>query len=394
MSCASELGTYLRGAGRKGAVAAVLGGAACWFGYVQMPERFYPAYLTAYMYWVGISLGCLGVAMLHGLSGGGWGRSIRRILEAGYQTLPLMAILFTPLWLGVERIYPWTDHEYAHHHESVARKLGYLNVDGFHTRAVVYLIAWVVIGLLLDFSSPNEQSGTDTPRSRRLQCISGLGFVVYALTLTLASVDWVMSLEPTWFSTMYGVLYMGGQAVAGLSFALFVGIGLRHFEPWSRIITPDRCHNLGNLLLAFVMFWAYVSFMQYLIIWSGNLPEENVWYLHRSQGGWQIVVVGLMALHFGVPFALLLSRQQKREATGLFRIAAILLVMRFVDLYWLVVPGFDRGETEPSGLAFHLLDLAALVAIGGAWLAMFTWRLSLRAALPLFDPDVTEAAHE
>jgi hypothetical protein len=332
--------------------------------------------------------------MLHGLSGGGWGRSIRRVLESGYQTLPLMALLFTPLWLGVEQMYPWTDHEYAHHHESVARKLGYLNVDGFHIRAAVYLIAWVVIGLVLDFSSPNDQPGTDTPRNRRLQGTSGLGFIAYAVTLTLASVDWVMSLEPTWFSTMYGVLYMGGQAVAGLSFSLFVAIGLRRFEPWSRVITPDRCHNLGNLLLAFVMFWAYVSFMQYLIIWSGNLPEENVWYLHRSHGGWQLVVAALMSLHFGVPFALLLSRQQKREPLGLFRIACILLVMRFVDLFWLIVPGFDRGTTEPSGLAFYLLDLAAMVAIGGAWLAMFAWRLSLRAPVPLYDFDLTEAAHE
>ena len=169
---------------------------------------------------------------------------------------------------------------------------------------------------------------------------------MYALTITLASVDWVMSLEPTWFSTMYGVLYMGGQAVAGLSFAPFVTIGLARFDPWSRVMTPQRCHDLGNLLLAFVMFWAYVSFMQYLIIWSGNLPEENVWYLHRSHGGWKIVVAALMLLHFAVPFALLLSREQKRERTGLFRIAIILLVMRYVDLYWLVVPGFDRGTVR------------------------------------------------
>src|ERR1700675_1112034 len=175
-----------------------------------------------------------------------------------------------------------------------------------------------------------------------------------------------MSLEPEWYSTMYGVLYMGGQAVSGMSFALVAVVALGRFEPWSRTVTEQRRHDLGNLLLAFVMFWAYVSFMQYLIIWSGNLPEENVWYLHRSQGGWRVAVAGLMALRFAVPFALLLSRQQKREAAGLFRIAAILLVMRFVDLYWLVVPAFDRGTTEPSGLAFYLLDLAAMVGIGGA----------------------------
>jgi hypothetical protein len=394
MSTPADLGSCLHTIGRRGAIAAILGGAICLAGYTQMPGRFYPAYLTAYMYWLGMSLGCLGLAMMHGLSGGGWGRSIRRVLESGYQTLPLMALLFTPLWLGVGRIYLWTDHEYAHHHESVARKLGYLNVNGFHLRAAIYLIAWVVISLLLNYSSPNEQSSPDSPRSRRLQTTSGLCFIVYALTITLASVDWVMSLEPTWFSTMYGVLYMGGQAVAGLSFSLFVAIGLGRFEPWSRVMTPQRCHDLGNLLLAFVMFWAYVSFMQYLIIWSGNLPEENVWYLHRSHGGWKIVVAALMGLHFAVPFGLLLSREQKRERAGLFRIAIILLVMRYVDLYWLVVPGFDHGTGAPAGLAFHVLDLAAWIAIGGAWVAVFAWRLSARASLPLYDPDLTEAAHE
>jgi hypothetical protein len=233
-----------------------------------------------------------------------------------------------------------------------------------------------------------------------LQTFSGLGFIVYGLTLTVAAVDWVMSLEPTWFSTMYGVLYMAGQAVSGLSFSLCVALLFSRFEPWSKTMTPQRCHDLGNLLLAFVMFWAYVSFMQYLIIWSGNLPEENVWYLHRSTGGWRLVVAALMALHFGVPFALLLSREQKRQVTGLFRIAAILIVMRFVDLFWLIVPAFGpattegHGASEPAaGLAFHYLDVAAMAAIGGIWLVMFAWRLSKRAELPLYDPELAEAAH-
>ena len=212
--------------------------------------------------------------------------------------------------------------------------------------------------------------------------------------MTLAAVDWVMSLEPEWYSTMYGLIHMAGQAVSGLSLSLVVVVALAKFEPWSHIVTPVRRNDLGNLLLAAVMFWAYCSFFQYLVIWSGNLPEENVWYVHRSRGGWESLAMGLAGLHFAAPFLLLLSRQMKRQATDIGRIALLLLVMRYLDLYWLIVPGFERAGSGVHGLTFHWLDLAALGAIGGAWLAVFSWRLSARVRLPMFDPDVTEVVDE
>jgi hypothetical protein len=394
MTPSLELTRYLRRVGMGGLLVAVIGGAACAYGYANLKEQFYRAYLTAYLFWLGIGLGCMGLAMLHGLTGGAWGLTIRRVIEAGYQTMPLLALLFTPLWLGVERMYEWADPEVMRHSEVLAGKAGYLNVDGFHTRAIVYFFVWIAITWSQDRSSPNDEFQGDTPRGRRLQRASALGFIAYGLTITLASVDWVMSLEPEWYSTMYGVLYMGGQAVSGMSFALIAVITLGRFEPWSRTVTPLRRNDLGNLLLAFVMFWAYVAFMQYLVIWSGNLPEENVWYLHRSQGGWEYLVMSLMGLHFAVPFLLLLSRNLKRQAAGIFRIAALLLVMRYVDLYWLIVPGFQRGETGTHGLTFHWLDLAALAAIGGVWLAVFAWRLLVRVRLPIYDPEFMETVDE
>jgi hypothetical protein len=380
--------------GLGGLACAIVGGAASAYGYENLPERFYPAYLTAFMYWLGISLGCLGLAMLHGLTGGAWGRAIRRIFESGYETLPLMALLFVPLWFGVERIYEWTDPEFVRHHETVARKIHYLNVEGFHLRAIVYFAIWIVCALLLNWFSPDGSEDADSPRTRRLQGVSGLGVVGYVVSLTLASVDWVMSLEPEWYSTMYGVLYLAAQAVSSLAFCLVVATLLGQLEPWSKIVTPQRRNDLGNLLLAFVMFWAYTAFFQYLIIWSGNLPEENVWYIHRSSGGWQFVVMGLMALHFAVPFMWLLSRNQKRNSASLGRIAALLLVMGYVNLYWLVVPGFQRGTSESKGLAFHWLDVTAFAAIGGLWLAMFAWRLSVRVHMPLYDPELSEVVDE
>jgi hypothetical protein len=377
-----------------GLAVACAAGAACAYGYASARNEFYPAYLTAYLYWLGMALGCLAVAMLHGLTGGAWGTAIRRVIEAGFQTVPLMALLFAPIWLGVEQIYEWAHPDAVQHNEHLAGKAAYLNVVWFHRRAMIYFVAWIAIGWLLILSAPNDDPRTDTRRSHRLQRTSAAGLIVYGLTITLAAVDWVMSLEPEWFSTMYGVLYICGQGVSGISFALVAVLLLGDFEPWSRTVTAQRRHDLGNLLLAFVMFWAYVAFMQYLVIWSGNLPEENVWYLRRSQGGWRYVVISLMALHFAVPFLLLLSRQRKRDAAGLFQIAALLLVMRYVDLRWLIVPGFQHADTSARGLAFHWLDLAAMAAIGGAWLALFGWRLLARVKLPIYDPELVEVVDE
>ena len=376
-----------------GMVVAGVGGVLCAVGWVAAPEQFFPAWLTAWFYWLGIALGCLVMAFVHGMTGGGWGRAIRRIIEAGFQTLPLLAIFFVPVWLGVGRIYQWADPEELHRHAAIARKAGYLNVGGFQVRAVIYFFLWMAITWLIGRSSPNDEPVIDSDRSRRLQRHSGMCFIAYGVTMTLAAVDWVMSLEPEWYSTMYGLIHMAGQAVSGLSLALVVAAVFCNGEPWSKSLNSARLNDLGNLLLAAVMFWAYCSFFQYLVIWSGNLPEENVWYVHRSRGGWQYLAMILAGLHFVVPFLLLLSRQLKRQAADLGRIALLLLVMRYADLYWLIVPGFDHGASGRHGFAFHWLDLAAMAAIGGAWLAVFAWRLSVCVRFPIYDPDLTEAAH-
>jgi hypothetical protein len=370
------------------------GGALSLYGWINLPERFHPAWLTAYFYWLGMGLGCLVVALLHGMAGGAWGRAVRRVVEAGYQTLPLLALLFVPLWLEAGRIYEWADPEAVRQHEALARKAGYLNVAGFQMRAIIYFLVWLAMGWVIGRSSPNDEPRLESPRSQRLQRHSGLCFIAYGVTMTLASVDWVMSLEPEWYSTMYGLIHMAGQAVSGLSLAVIVVVALREFEPWSQIVTPVRLNDLGNLLLTAVMFWAYCSFFQFLVVWMGNLPEENVWYVHRSQGGWQYLAMALAALHFAAPFVLLLSRHLKRQGTDLCRIAIGLLCMRYIDLYWLIIPGFQRGKSGSHDVTFHWLDVAALAAIGGAWLALFSWRLSARVRIPMYDPDIKETVDE
>jgi hypothetical protein len=378
----------------SGLTLALGGGIACAAGCFSYPEQFDAAWLTAYFYWLGMALGMLAITLLHGMSGGAWGRAIRRVIEAGCQTLPLMAVLFLPVWLRVGQIYEWADPDVVRQSESLARKAGYLNVAGFQWRAILYFAVWIGSTWVIGFSSPNDEAALETPRSVRLQKHSGLCFVGYAFTMTLAAVDWIMSLEPEWYSTMYGLIHIAGQAVSGMSFALVVVSVLREYEPWSKIVTPDRLNDLGNLLLASVMFWAYCSFFQFLVIWSGNLPEENVWYVHRTQNGWEYLAQVLLVLHFAVPFLLLLSRQLKRQALDLGRIAALLLVMRYLDLYWLTVPGFGQSQSAGSGITLFWLDVAALAAIGGAWLAVFAWRLSVRVSVPMYDPEVTEKNDE
>lgn len=349
------------------------------------PEQFFRSYLLAYVFWVGISLGSLGVVMLHHLTGGGWGFVIRRLLESGTRTLPLMALLFVPLLFGMSDLYVWARPDAVAADEILQHKSAYLNPSFFMLRTAIYFAAWIGVASLLNRWS-GEQDRTAAPGlTRRLQLLSGPGLVLYGLTVTFASVDWVMSLEPHWFSSIYGILFMVGQGLASLAFATALAVALADRPPLSELVSPARLHDLGNLLLAFVMLWTYIAFSQFLIIWSGNLPEEIPWYLHRTGGGWQWIGLFLLAFHFALPFLLLLSRQIKRDARMLMIVSAAIIAMRLVDLYWLVVPAF-----HPDGVRLHWMDLAAPVGIGGLWMAVFAWQLKQRPLVPIHDPRLKE----
>lgn len=393
MKVASELTRPLGRLRSIALIAAVVGGLGSAAGFWWDREQFYSAYLTAFLYGLGLSLGCLGIAMIHGMTGGAWGQMIRRVVESGYATLPLLAVLFLPLLFSVDQIYEWADDDFVQRHATVLKKSAYLNVIGFQWRALVYFVIWLAIGWVLNSTSPNDEHEAETPRSLRRQQVSGLGFMAYGFTLTLAMVDWAMSLEPEWYSTMYALIHIVGQGVAAISFAIVIVVGMRAYRPWSRSVTPKRLNDIGNLLLAAVMFWAYCSFFQFLVIWSGNLPEENVWYLRRSTGGWQYLVMGLLLFHFAVPFLLLLSKSTKRDPIALNRVALLLLVMHYVDLYWIVVPGFSRDESQ-RGFTIHWQCVPSLLLVGGLWLWVFAGRLAYRIRLPIYDPELKEKLNE
>jgi hypothetical protein len=371
--------------GAAGVVLALLG---VWLNLAQ----FFRAYLVAYLFWSGLSLGCLALLMLHHLVGGAWGAMIRRLLEAGTRTLPLMVVLFVPLLYGLTTLYSWSQPEVVAHDGLLQHKSVYLNVPFFVQRAALYFAIWLIVMFFLNHWSRQQEQVAGAPQERRVQrrlrLLSAPGLVLYVLTVTFAAVDWIMSLEPHWYSTLYGVVILVGQILAALALAIVLITQLAEVPPVSTVLTLQHLHDLGNLLLAFVMFWAYIAFSQFLIIWSGNLPEEVSWYIHRTQGGWEWLGGLVFLLHFGLPFVVLLSRTSKRRAQVLWRIAAGLLGLHLLELFWLVLPAF-----YPSTLAIHWLDVGLPIGMGGLWMAVFVWQLQRRSLLPLHDPRLQEVVH-
>ena len=368
--------------------ALLVGGAAlgiCIVGAFPNPDQFFRSYLLGYLFWIGIALGSLAILMLHHMVGGAWGFVICRALESATRTLPLMGLLFVPLLFGMQNVYIWARPEAVAADELLQHKSPYLNPPLFVARAAIYFAIWIAIAYFLNKWSAEHDRTADGSLVRRLQILSGPGLLLYGLTVSFAFVDWVMSLEPHWFSTVYGVMFMIGQALGALAFAIAVTALLAKRKPLSDVVEAGHFHDLGNLLLAFVMLWAYIAFSQYLIIWSGNLPEEITWYLHRGSGGWQWVALLLFLFHFCLPFLVLLSRVAKRRVRILATVAAAMTVMRLVDLFWLVAPAF-----HPTEFSLHWMDLGAPVGIGGIWIAMFVWQLGKRALLPAYDPRLNE----
>jgi hypothetical protein len=388
---------------RRALVAGVVGAVACAVGAFLSPAQFFRSYLVAYLYWMGVALGCLGVGLLHNMTGGAWGRVIRAFLEAGMRTLPLVALFFVPVALGARHLYEWTHADVVAADELLQSKSAYLNLPAMLVRAVVYFALWIGFAAFSTRFAERAQSPSSAgaAATRRLKLSSAPGILIYVLTMTFASIDWAMSLDPHWFSTIYGVIFIVGQALSAFALAIVLLAALRDDEPLAGVVTQDHFHDLGNLLFAFVLLWAYVSLSQLLIIWSANLPEEIPWYLRRFYGGWQYVGFALVAFHFILPFFILLSRLAKRRSVILARVAIAILVMRYVDLYWMVAPEMYAVESEGTMLGarsqfhFHWLDVAAFAAIGGLWLALYMRGLRARPLLAAHEPteEPVDAPH-
>jgi hypothetical protein len=362
-------------------------------------DTFFHSYLVAFVFWTSVALGCLGLLMVQYLGGAGWGLLIRRQLEAGSHTLWLMLILFLPIAiLGLHSLYDWSDPSRITNEAELKlldHKSPWLNQRGFLIRGVIYFVVWIGLAAYLRKWSKQQDENRDMSAVQRAQNLSGPGFVLYGIAVTFAGIDWVMSLDVEWFSTIFGLLMLIGQGVLALAFLITIGVYLSGREPMDRVYQPKHFHDLGKLLLAAVMVWAYFSFSQLLIIWSGNLPEEIPWYLERFRGQWRWLGVALILLNFALPFLLLLSRDLKHNRRRLMAVAWLLIAMRFVDLLWLIAPEFEgghSGEARHYGLsvASYINYAAAVIGVGGLWLGWFFYQLRQRALVPYNDPQLRE----
>jgi hypothetical protein len=368
-------------------VIGVLAGIASAAGAFLSAQQFLRGYLIGYMLVLGFSLGSMALLMLGHLTGGNWWMIGRRVMEAAIGNLPLLTLLFVPIWLGRHGLYIWLDPAYVAAHHSVAAKSGYLNDSFWTLRAVIYFAIWNLWAFALRSGSLKQDGDASPAVWEKLKVWSAPGLLMFGLTITLASTDWIMSLDPAWYSTIFGMFFMISEMLSVMALMIVILCSLREFAPYDKVLGPDKLHDYGKLMLAFTMVWAYFSFSQWLIIWAGNLPEEITWYLDRIHGGWQIVALALVFLQFSLPFLLLLSRELKRDARKLVPVALLVLVMRYVDLYWLVAPNpFPGTSGAEHHLTYHWTYFAAPLALVSIWLGTFFWQLSKRPLLVVTEP--------
>jgi hypothetical protein len=355
-------------------------------------QQFMHSWLIGFLFCLGLALGSMALLMVQHLSGGQWGMVSRRIFEAGTRTLPVVALLFIPIALQLPTLFEWARPEAAEN-AVIHAKAGYLNVSFFLIRAVIYFAFWMTCMVLLNrWSAEQDRGVATTPAdSVRFRTLSGPGLLFLVISVTFASVDWIMSLDPEWFSTIFGLLTIAGWGLTTFALTVVVLSMLDRSGAAPDILKPRHFHDLGKLMLAFTMLWAYLSFSQFLIIWAGNLPEEIPWYIRRTTGSWGYVAIGLVIGHFALPFVLLLSQDLKKRSGMLAGVAMFIIFMRLIDAIWLVEPEFRPGTAFP----IHWMDFSLPLGLFGVWLFVFTRNLRSRALLPRNDPYFKEAfAHE
>ena len=375
-------------------VGVVFGVIAVILAFIQ-PQQFYRAYLLGFMLWLGVALGSMAILMIRHLTGGGWGMVIRRILGAAMRTLPLLAVLFIPVILGIHKLYIWAqpldqvaDKHLREHLESITKT--YLTTNGFIGRAIFYFAIWNLLSFLLSHWSRQTDHAGAPDNTHRFKTVAGPGLILYAFTISFATIDWVMSLDPSWISTIFGLIILIGEVLSAMCFAVVVERILFNYKPMSEMLKPDFVHDHGKWMLTFIMMWAYFSFSQWLIIWAGNLPSEITFYMRRLNGGWGSVGLEVALFGFVFPFMMLLSRPYKRDIRKLVWLAVWLLLMRYLDLFWIIEPNFSQT------LTVTLADIVVPIAIGGFWLAYFFHNLGSLPLLPAYDPsagEVLEPAH-
>jgi len=376
--------TSISGVDRLGKTALCIGlGALAFFIVLGLrnPVQFFQSYLFAFVFWLGLPLGCTAIRLIHNLVSGTWGFPLRRPLESATKTLPLMALLVLPILFRLPVLYSWADPGKVANDPLLQYKHAYLNVPFFIVRTAIYFSFWIFVTSRINKWSREQDVTGEAGLTQRIKSLSAPSLLIFGLTVTFAAIDWVMSLEPHWTSTIFGMIFMVSEVLAAMSLLTVTVIRLSKEKSMNGMVKPKLLNDYGNLLLVFTMLWAYLSFSQFLIIWGANLRDEIPWYVSRARGGWAAVAIMLIIFHFAVPFFLLLTRFVKRRAEMLRTVAGLLLVMSMVDIFWLITPAFNH-----DGPLFHLTDWLAILGIGGLWLWRYASELQGRPLLPLNDP--------
>lgn len=361
---------------RKALAVGLIGCVLTAIGLLIDRQNFFAAYLQAYMFVIAFPLGCLMLLMVHCLSGGRWGWTIRPFLEAGIRTLPLVALFFIPILFGLKTLYPWTDTEFMHHDPALHIKSAYLNTPFWLARAAFYFASWLLIGFTMLRVVPSSPEAAARGEGRNASRFAAVGLMIYVLTMSFAAIDWVMSLEPHWFSSIFGVLVLVGHGNSAFGICMLAAVWThqRQANPW---MTEKNLHDLGKFLFMTILLWGYISLSQFLIIYSGNLPEETYWYWQRGQGQWQVFSTIFVVIQFVIPFFVLLAASRKRNPRVLMIIIPILFGVRLLEQIWLVSPGM-RLNSFPV----HWLDLVSALGLGGVWFAAYAYFLSGSSGVP------------
>ncbi|OQY29483.1 MAG: hypothetical protein B6244_03660 [Candidatus Cloacimonetes bacterium 4572_55] len=382
--------TEFKSVQKRSLIIGILGLLVTAVGYFINTDQFFFSYLIAYLFWVSIALGALFFVLLFHLTGTIWGVAIRRILETLIKILPILAVFFIPILFGVHHLYHWSHVADVATDPILSKKVGYLNIPFFAIRTAFYFGIWYLIAQKLYKTSIVMDSGATIDQIQKLRKISAPSMIIFALTTTFASFDWIMSLYPHWYSTIFGLYFFSGGLVGVLGFMIYFGLYLNKRGVMNEIITVEHYHNLATFTFGFIIFWGYMAFSQYLLIWYANIPEETIFYLQRSQGTWSILNKTLVIGHFAIPFVGLLTRNSKRNFTYLKYMALFILAMHWIDLYWVVMPTLHK-----TGIKFSIFDLTSLIGIGGIFMWLFWTQFGKHAITPYRDPKFMKSVkHE
>jgi len=365
-------------------VLCLIGVIASGIGYFMDTDQFLHSYLISFVFWVMIGLGGLFFVMVHHLTGANWSVVVRRIFENIMVVVPFMFIFAIPLILNLDRLYHWSIPEVMHSDHLLEGKAPFLNDTFFIIRFVGYFVIWFVLSRLLYKSSLKQDKGE--PQIKRMRLVSAPGMILFALSITFAGFDWVMSLDAHWYSTIFGAYIFAGSVLSVLSFLTLFVFYMKRKNILGNIITVEHYHDFGKLMFAFIIFWGYMAFSQYFLIWYGNIPEETVWFLHRWQGGWKTITLMIVFGHFVIPFFYLFPQGVKKNAVALIIISFWILAIHWIDLYWLIMPGFLHEHVH-----FSWMDVSTMLAMGGFFVGIFLYYTRSQPLVPVNDPGLEKS---